>query len=233
MRNAQIVHYGTADHRLRDRQIMSPKSCLNHPYRPDPPQSPGLDRAGQALHCQLVPARTNTATDSPGRIRTATQTATQVEPLALVDVVLPAMPSKPDPGPGADEEKLLDFQASREVRHTVIRVITAHLQDGAAISWQGLNSDFMVPTSMAVASHKPDSPAVQFASTKPSSPVVRFDSTMPSSLVAQSTSILLVSHAAKSSLTTPSFPAAESALTLLPSAVAMSASLVPNSRAAT
>jgi hypothetical protein len=52
------------------------------------------------------------------------------------------MPSKPDPGPGADEEKLLDFQASREVRHTVIRVITAHLQDGAAISWQGLNFDF-------------------------------------------------------------------------------------------
>ena len=52
------------------------------------------------------------------------------------------MPYKPDPGPGADEEKLLDFQASREVRHTVIRVITAHLQDGAAISWQGLNFDF-------------------------------------------------------------------------------------------
>ena len=36
----------------------------------------------------------------------------------------------------------LAFRANREVRHTVIRVITAHLRDGAAVSWQGLNFDF-------------------------------------------------------------------------------------------
>jgi hypothetical protein len=34
------------------------------------------------------------------------------------------------------------FRASREVRHTVIEVITAHLRAGAAVSWQGLDFDF-------------------------------------------------------------------------------------------
>jgi hypothetical protein len=52
------------------------------------------------------------------------------------------MPFAPDPGPGAEEEKRLAFQASREVRHTVIRVISAHLKDDAKVSWQGLNFDF-------------------------------------------------------------------------------------------
>jgi hypothetical protein len=36
----------------------------------------------------------------------------------------------------------LAFQASREVRHTLIHVVTAHLKGGAAVSWQGLNFDF-------------------------------------------------------------------------------------------
>jgi hypothetical protein len=58
---------------------------------------------------------------------------------------------EPDPGQdarGPGQEALgperLAFRASREVRHTVIRVITAHLQDGAADarSWQGLDLDF-------------------------------------------------------------------------------------------
>ena len=52
------------------------------------------------------------------------------------------MPYKPDPGKDADEEKRLAFQAIREVRHTVIRVITAHLRPGVAVSWQGLDLDF-------------------------------------------------------------------------------------------
>jgi len=52
------------------------------------------------------------------------------------------MPYEPDPGEKAPGPERLDFRASREVRHTVIRVITAHLQDGAAVSWQGLNYDF-------------------------------------------------------------------------------------------
>jgi uncharacterized protein YjbI with pentapeptide repeats len=49
---------------------------------------------------------------------------------------------EPDPGGKAPEPEQLAFQASREVRHTVIRVIAAHLKDGAAVSWQGLNFDF-------------------------------------------------------------------------------------------
>jgi uncharacterized protein YjbI with pentapeptide repeats len=46
------------------------------------------------------------------------------------------MPYRPDPGPDAPQSERLDFQANREVRHTVIRVITAHLRNGAATSWQ-------------------------------------------------------------------------------------------------
>jgi len=52
------------------------------------------------------------------------------------------MPYEPDPGQDAGEPERLAFRASREVRHTVIRVIAAHLKDGAAVSWQGLNFDF-------------------------------------------------------------------------------------------
>jgi hypothetical protein len=52
------------------------------------------------------------------------------------------MPHKPDPGQDASEPQQLAFRASREVRHTVIRVITAHLKNDAAVSWQGLNFDF-------------------------------------------------------------------------------------------
>jgi uncharacterized protein YjbI with pentapeptide repeats len=52
------------------------------------------------------------------------------------------MPYQPDPGKDASVEKRLDFRANREVRHTVIRVITAHLLDDAAVSWQGLTFDF-------------------------------------------------------------------------------------------
>jgi hypothetical protein len=52
------------------------------------------------------------------------------------------LPYEPDPGDDAPAEKRLDFHATREVRHTVIRVINAHLQDGVAGSWQGLSFDF-------------------------------------------------------------------------------------------
>jgi uncharacterized protein YjbI with pentapeptide repeats len=55
------------------------------------------------------------------------------ERLALAD-----SPGDADPG----LEKRLAFQASREVRHTVIRVITAHLNGTAPVSWSGLNFDF-------------------------------------------------------------------------------------------
>jgi uncharacterized protein YjbI with pentapeptide repeats len=52
------------------------------------------------------------------------------------------MPYEPDPGPDVPETQRLAFQAIREVRHTVIRVITAHLQKDATRSWQGLTFDF-------------------------------------------------------------------------------------------
>jgi hypothetical protein len=52
------------------------------------------------------------------------------------------MPYEPDPGQDAPEQQRLAFRANREVRHTVIRVITAHLKEDAGVSWQGLNFDF-------------------------------------------------------------------------------------------
>ena len=52
------------------------------------------------------------------------------------------MPYEPDPGENAAGEQRLAFQADREVRHTVIEVITAHLHPGAAASWQGRIFDF-------------------------------------------------------------------------------------------
>jgi uncharacterized protein YjbI with pentapeptide repeats len=52
------------------------------------------------------------------------------------------MPYEPDPGDEAPGPERLAFQASREVRHTVIRLIGAHLHPEAAVSWEGLNLDF-------------------------------------------------------------------------------------------
>ncbi len=52
------------------------------------------------------------------------------------------MPYEPDPGEEAPAAKRLAFRAGREVRHTVIRVITAHLQPDATVPWRGCNFDF-------------------------------------------------------------------------------------------
>ena len=52
------------------------------------------------------------------------------------------MPYEPDPGDEASAPERLAFRASREVRHTVIQVIAAHLQADAAVSWRGLEFDF-------------------------------------------------------------------------------------------
>ena len=52
------------------------------------------------------------------------------------------MPYEPDLGQDAPGPERLLFRASREVRHTVIRVITAHLKENATVSWQRLNFDF-------------------------------------------------------------------------------------------
>jgi hypothetical protein len=52
------------------------------------------------------------------------------------------LPYDPDPGDSADPAARSAYRASREVRHTIIRLIGAHLRLGAAVSWQGLNLDF-------------------------------------------------------------------------------------------
>jgi len=52
------------------------------------------------------------------------------------------MPYEPDPGSDGPAKEELEYRSGREVRHTVIRVITAHLRHDAAISWSGLKFDF-------------------------------------------------------------------------------------------
>ena len=54
------------------------------------------------------------------------------------------LPYEPDPGEEAPASERLAFRAGREVRHALIRVITAHLQKDKdpEMSWQRLNFDF-------------------------------------------------------------------------------------------
>ena len=52
------------------------------------------------------------------------------------------LPADPDPGDDSDPAERTAYRANREVRHTIIRLIGAHLRPGAAVSWQGLNFDF-------------------------------------------------------------------------------------------
>lgn len=61
-----------------------------------------------------------------------------------VDVLCAYLRMPYEPAPGADSlaPERLAFDANREVRHTVIRIIGEHLRPGTAASWQGLNLDF-------------------------------------------------------------------------------------------
>jgi hypothetical protein len=52
------------------------------------------------------------------------------------------LPYDPDPGEDAGPAERAAYRANREVRHTIIRLIGAHLREGAAWSWEGLNFDF-------------------------------------------------------------------------------------------
>jgi len=52
------------------------------------------------------------------------------------------LPHDPDPGDGAAAADRAAYRADREVRHTIIRLIGAHLRPGSAVSWQSLNFDF-------------------------------------------------------------------------------------------
>ncbi|HEY0936707.1 MAG TPA: pentapeptide repeat-containing protein, partial [Trebonia sp.] len=99
--------------------------------------SPGLKLAG-------VHALAGLADDAP----TASLRQTCIDVLCA----FLRMPYDPDPGESPDDsvpERAREHAAAvhayrslREVRHTVIRVIGAHLRDGAEVSWQGHDFDF-------------------------------------------------------------------------------------------
>ncbi len=124
---------------------------------------PTLTKQGEQLDRTLAEQRTRTlnerfdtvagqlGSDKPPAVRLAAVYAMagladdwQDHRQMCVDVLCAylRMPYEPGPGDDAPVEKRLAFQASREVRHTVIRVITAHLNGTAPVSWCGLNFDF-------------------------------------------------------------------------------------------
>src|ERR1700729_3981982 len=157
------------------------------------------------------------------------------------------MPYEPDPGQDASRPQRLAFQAIREVRHTVIRVITAHLKDDASEPWQDLDFDFTgvafdggdfvgahfragtvlfseARFSGRLASATPCSPAAGSASAAPSSPAGGSASTTPSSPAAGLTLAAPSSPAARSS-SAASSPAAQSTSAAPSSPAAQSASV--------
>jgi hypothetical protein len=165
------------------------------------------------------------------------------------------MPYEPDPGADAAEPQRLAFQAIREARHAVIRVIAAHLKKEAATSWQGLNLDFT-----GVVFDGGDFREVQFSggtvnfvnaqfsgskvyfghaqftggrsfSATPSSQAARSISETPASLAAGSTSAVPTSLAARSPLA-PTSPAAWSTSAAPASPGAWSTSTRPDSQEA-
>jgi hypothetical protein len=80
------------------------------------------------------------------------------------------MPYEPDPGEQAAPSEWLAFRVDRGVRHTVIRIIAAHIRDGAAESWQAWTSTSPESSSTAVTSHTPTSPPAKSASPAQCSP---------------------------------------------------------------
>src|SRR5580693_5519366 len=124
---------------------------------------PTLTKQGEQLDSTLAEQRTRTlnerfdtvaehlGSDKPPAVRLAAVYAMagladdwQDHRQTCVDVLCAylRMPYEPGPGDDAPVEKRLAFQASREVRRTVIRVIAAHLNGTAPVSWCGLNFDF-------------------------------------------------------------------------------------------
>lgn len=91
-----------------------------------------LGDAQAAVRLAGVHAMAGLADDWPGNRQTC------------VDVLCAylRMPYEPDPGERAGHGSRLVFLGNREVRHTVIRVITAYLREDAGVSWQGLDFDF-------------------------------------------------------------------------------------------
>ena len=63
---------------------------------------------------------------------------------ACIDVLCAYLrtPYEPDPGGEHDAAEQLEFQGSREARHSAILVIAERLRKGAAVSWQGADLDF-------------------------------------------------------------------------------------------
>ena len=105
----------------------------------------------RTLNERFASAADQLGTDKPSAVRLAGAYAMakladdwEENRQTCVDVLCACLrlPYEPDPGDEAPAAKRLEFRASQEVRHTVIRVITGHLKAGVSVSWQGLDFDF-------------------------------------------------------------------------------------------
>lgn len=83
------------------------------------------------------------------------------------------LPYTSNPGEDSDADERLSFARLREVRHTIIRIITAHLRDSASRSWQGTISTSPAWSSTAGTSSERRSPAARSNSPARCSPPVR------------------------------------------------------------
>ncbi|GAA2076372.1 hypothetical protein GCM10009780_11050 [Actinomadura alba] len=59
-----------------------------------------------------------------------------------IDVLCGYLRMPHDPNPPEETDRLTVWRREREVRVTVLRLIAAHLRDGALVSWQGCDLDF-------------------------------------------------------------------------------------------
>jgi uncharacterized protein YjbI with pentapeptide repeats len=156
-RQIKATREGTADTLEQQRQQIDKtlKAQQEQLDRTLDAQSRQLDRTLGEQRTRTLNERFATAADQLGSGKSAVRLAGVYAMAGLVDDweanrqtcvdVLCAylrMPYEPDPDQDAPVPEQLAFQSNREVRHTVIRVITAHLQEDAAVSWQGLDLDF-------------------------------------------------------------------------------------------
>src|SRR5262249_24110283 len=134
---------------------------------------------------------------------------------ACVDVLCAdlRMPHSPNRSQGAPPEDRLKFDSARDVRDTVLRIITSHLRPGAEVSWRAwiLTSPAWRLTMGTFPGSA--SPVARSASAAPSSPAARSASTARSSPAARSASAARSSPAARSASTAPGSPAGGSAAT--------------------
>jgi hypothetical protein len=115
-----------------------------------------------------------------------------------IDVLCAYLRMHYDPEPPEDVEPLRAWHGERQVRHTVVRIIAAHLRTNAVVSWQDCDLDFSGAVFDGGDFSKRRSPVARSTSASRISQAAGLPSAELSSLPAQSTSVVLISPRAGS-----------------------------------